>query len=556
MDAHIYGRLAIRRSRLVRTIIIILALSLSCTGFIFVPINAEARTTAAYYKKPVLSVVGDSISSYYGYEVFSLYGPEWGKGLTYMPQSDMWWSRVAYGNNYDIGYPGGVVSGKVSLSDNQYLSLRYQERLNKLDSYGAPDYIAVYGGTNDASNMVSGLNFLNSYRALVNKLHSMYDGVKLILMAPGYFLNSQDNTRSSDYDSMINTYANSIAALARENNDYFVDLRGATDTNCDLLDSVHPNNVGMFKIAGAFMNQLNSQRGSVGIESIRAGIDYDYYIIKVNAYSNIGGLLRYRFRLTDDSTGEVIYDTDWSYNNCYELHEVNPWTSYTAYAEIDSNNDGKADDNMTKTWSYLTPKRVGTTIYNGVDYSRVYNYNYYVETYPDLYNAFKNSPSYAIEHFVTTGMNEGRRGNESFDVRAYRNRYSDLRRIFGWNDLSAYYHHYINCGYAEGRSINSCDFVVDPIHDFCGVDFSPIYDYDYYRKNNPDVVAVYGDDDIGILGHFIFCGMREGRQGSAEFNVFTYAGNYPDLINAFFCDLPQYYLHYLLSGKAEGRVGS
>ena len=42
-------------------------------------------------------------------------------------------------------------------------------------------------------------------------------------------------------------------------------------------------------------------------------------------------------------------------------------------------------------------------------------------------------------------MAEGRRGNESFNVRAYRNAYQDLRLAFG-DDLKAYYMHYIERG--------------------------------------------------------------------------------------------------------------
>ena len=47
--------------------------------------------------------------------------------------------------------------------------------------------------------------------------------------------------------------------------------------------------------------------------------------------------------------------------------------------------------------------------------------------------------------------------------------------------------------------------------------------------------------------------MKEGRQGSSEFNLDTYKANNPDLVAAFGDDNVKYYEHYISSGKAEGR---
>jgi hypothetical protein len=49
-------------------------------------------------------------------------------------------------------------------------------------------------------------------------------------------------------------------------------------------------------------------------------------------------------------------------------------------------------------------------------------------------------------------------------------------------------------------------------------------------------------------------GMKEGRQGSSEFNLNTYKANNPDLVAAFGDDNVKYYEHYISSGKAEGRI--
>ena len=59
------------------------------------------------------------------------------------------------------------------------------------------------------------------------------------------------------------------------------------------------------------------------------------------------------------------------------------------------------------------------TVYEGVDYSRVYDYDYYKNASPDVYAVYGDNPSALLEHFVNVGMAEGRRGSESFNVRAY-----------------------------------------------------------------------------------------------------------------------------------------
>ena len=85
-------------------------------------------------------------------------------------------------------------------------------------------------------------------------------------------------------------------------------------------------------------------------------------------------------------------------------------------------------------------------------------------------------------------------------------------------------------------------------------DYSPIFVASYYSTKYPDLKAAGITSDSALLNHFITSGMKEGRQGSEEFNVYVYMNNYPDLKAAFGNDLPKYYLHYMNAGKAEGRV--
>ena len=86
------------------------------------------------------------------------------------------------------------------------------------------------------------------------------------------------------------------------------------------------------------------------------------------------------------------------------------------------------------------------------DYSDVFDANYYYNTYADLRSVIGNDPKALLQHFVTFGMKEGRRGNAEFDVKAYMANYPDLLQAFGSEDLKSYYLHYINYGKKEGRN--------------------------------------------------------------------------------------------------------
>ena len=160
-------------------------------------------------------------------------------------------------------------------------------------------------------------------------------------------------------------------------------------------------------------------------------------------------------------------------------------------------------------------------------------------------------------------MAEGRRGNESFDVLSYYNRYPDLRRAFGAN-LTALYGHYLSSGRAEGRIATGCDSLAGAVVSQGGTDYSPVYDFDFYTSNNGDVLnaftAVRGGlrfvDDAAVLRHFVSCGMAEGRRGNESFDVYGYRNRYTDLRKAFGLNLKGYYIHYLYCGIMEGRNGA
>ena len=199
-----------------------------------------------------------------------------------------------------------------------------------------------------------------------------------------------------------------------------------------------------------------------------------------------------------------------------------------------------------------------------LDYSSVFDADYYLNKYPDVNEWANGSKDKALDHFINYGMSEGRRGSEAFDVQSYYNEYPDLRAAFG-TDLASYYSHYLMYGKKEGRHATGCSKLKGAATKAGGVDYAPVYDPEYYLSRNGDVEkaftkSTYGGvtvvDDSAVLRHFINYGMSEGRRGSEAFDVYSYRTRYLDLRKAYGSNLKEYYLHYLEYGMKEHRNGS
>jgi lysozyme len=94
-----------------------------------------------------------------------------------------------------------------------------------------------------------------------------------------------------------------------------------------------------------------------------------------------------------------------------------------------------------------------------------------------------------------------------------------------------------------------------------GVDFSHVFDANYYANKYSDLKKAFGTDAKALFEHFLVCGMREHRQAIATFNVDKYI-SYPenaDVVTA--CtnqetkelDIVKAYKHYCEFGYKENR---
>ncbi len=316
-----------------------------------------------------------------------------------------------------------------------------------------------------------------------------------------------------------------------------------------------------------YMNAGKAEgRKATGVTSLKnpltvyQGVDYSavynysYYLKKykdlAKIYTNddIGLLAHFvNYGMSEGRQAKDSFDVS-SYRNQYQDLRIafgNNLKSY--YMHYISN--GKAEGRKATGVSKLQNP---VTVYQGVDYSAVYNYSYYLKKYKDLAKIYTNDDVGLLAHFVVSGMTEGRQGKDSFDVISYRNQYQDLRLAFG-KDLRSYYVHYMNCGKKEGRIATGVKTLQNPVTTYNGTNYSAVYDYSYYNSKYSDLKSAFKGDDIDLLAHFVNNGMSEGRQASKKFNVQVYKNNYTDLQQAFGNDLKSYYMHYIQNGKAEGR---
>ena len=194
-----------------------------------------------------------------------------------------------------------------------------------------------------------------------------------------------------------------------------------------------------------------------------------------------------------------------------------------------------------------------TGLYEGRQASPLFAIDYYMTQYRDLSSIYGANRTAYMAHFQSNGMKEGRRGSVQFDPVSYRLQYADLRRAFK-NDWKKYYMHYLRAGMKENRAGTGCRYMENALTVYEGRDYASVYNYAYYTTKYPDILKAFGYDDEATLRHFVKAGMREKRQGNAQFDVRSYYRQYPDLRRVYGQSFEKYYLHYIANGKREGRA--
>ena len=219
----------------------------------------------------------------------------------------------------------------------------------------------------------------------------------------------------------------------------------------------------------------------------------------------------------------------------------------------------------------------------------IFDYKFYADSYPDIKAVYGYNETALKNHWLTTGISEGRQGSAVFSPKYYVYNNKDIMNTFGL-DYKAAYNHFITTGYAELRPSSNeyCGKYYKnytDLKDFSAynlmkhymqfgkkegrkatnvIDKTPVdirqylLDYNIYTtlKDNIDLQKAFGNDQGALKNHWETYGISEGRIASLVFDAEFYLNKYADLKKAFGNNYTKAYEHFVTDGIKEGRQGS
>lgn len=181
----------------------------------------------------------------------------------------------------------------------------------------------------------------------------------------------------------------------------------------------------------------------------------------------------------------------------------------------------------------------GSVQVSAADYSNLFDAQYYADANPDLKLIYGNNPTELYQHFMNSGIYEGRPASPMFDVIEYQKMYPDLQIVYG-NNYALYYQHYLEAGVKEGRSSGG------------------LFDAWEYLTAYPDVYNAFGYNPKALYNHFMTIGITEGRTEGMKFNTYCYMALNQDLarLSVYQKTPALLFRQYVTAGLAEGRKGA
>lgn len=180
----------------------------------------------------------------------------------------------------------------------------------------------------------------------------------------------------------------------------------------------------------------------------------DQLMVYLDRYNNFfavpsGGSITDAVYLTDDEINNAMYDGYTIFNNVFYQSLIDHlYIEDAVVTYMDGTTQVISGADLTSgRYARLQNAPFLATVQR---YSAVYNYEDYKALNPDLVQALGDNPKLLFEHFINSGMKEGRQASYAFNVGAYKDNNPDLVAAFG-SDNVKYYEHYISSGKAEGR---------------------------------------------------------------------------------------------------------
>ena len=115
-----------------------------------------------------------------------------------------------------------------------------------------------------------------------------------------------------------------------------------------------------------------------------------------------------------------------------------------------ANNNAVSESNA-QTAATANNAATSAVVISDTSYDNVaFNASYYADKNKDVYDIYGDDAKALYNHFITSGITEGRQSSAQFNVSVYKSSNQDLSDAFG-DDLIKYYEHFIECGYSENR---------------------------------------------------------------------------------------------------------
>ncbi len=210
-------------------------------------------------RKCKISVLGDSISTYAGYNP-SGYPVYYKDDAAYENDidsvDDTWWKRVidAIGGELCVNnsFSGSLVFGDYAAS------VCSEERCSGLHGADKPDIILAFMGTNDRGYGIEVQKFFDAYCTMLRRIKKNYPAAKIVCatLLLGYRKGDESNFKA-DGTVAESDYNNAIRSAVKQENCLLADL-AASEKCYETLDGCHPTKSGHRLIANLWLNELKS----------------------------------------------------------------------------------------------------------------------------------------------------------------------------------------------------------------------------------------------------------------------------------------------------------
>jgi signal peptidase I len=191
-----------------------------------------------------------------------------------------------------------------------------------------------------------------------------------------------------------------------------------------------------------------------------------------------GDIIYFRSDRNENPTNHVGIVTKYSGGTVYTIE------GNTSSATISTNGGAVCTKSYSISNTYIV--YICKPNYSGEDplKSVVFDATYYGNSYSDVKSAYGTDAVKLYQHFLTTGIKEGRKASPVFDVKYYVRNNSELYSIFG-DDHEAAFSHFIDYGQHESSRVYSKELT--EVRD-------AIFDPKFYAAQYPSVYETYGDD--------------------------------------------------------------